>query len=260
MIKKILVGVPVYDGMKYCWDKFISSAKKFSYKNYDILVVDNSEGNEFFEEIKKDKTIKVIKDDTQETRKQLRLISSENKIIDYAVKNNYDYILKLDSDVIPPRNVIEELLSCKKDVVSALAVSYFNIQGQNKQMPICWKNFTKEEFDEMKKLNILKSNIKSEKDIRRFLTKEEVKSGELLEVCVPFNGCILIKTDILKDKQIRYGLLNDSNKTSDDIYFFSKLREKGFKLFCYPKLACEHMVWGKYKKEDGKYKNPLMGE
>ena len=125
MNPKILVASPTYKGMKYCIDKFIKQIKNLTSPDYDILIVDNSEDDAFFNELKKYQ-IKVIKDNCQK-EKIHKLINSRNIIIDYALKNNYDYIFMMDCDVIPPENIIEELLKCNKDIVSGLYFNYFMV-------------------------------------------------------------------------------------------------------------------------------------
>ena len=40
---RILVGAPVSDMYRYCQEEFLTAIKSFSYDNYDILLIDNSE-------------------------------------------------------------------------------------------------------------------------------------------------------------------------------------------------------------------------
>lgn len=258
---KILVASPTYNKMKYCQDKFLSSIKNLSYLYYEILIVDNSRDNEYFEELKKQSGINVIKDDTTETKNIKRLISSRNKILDYAIKNNFDYVLMIDSDVIPPRNIIEELLMCKKDIVSGLYSGNFVVSGKVEFLPVAFKSLTKEEFENIKKQIILPDFIKSHADIRRHITKQEADSGELLEVLIPSSGCMLISRKVFE--KVRYGLIDTAEmgniKSGDDIYFILEARKLGFNAYCNTKLKCEHLIEGKYDKdEDGVYEHPMF--
>ena len=160
-MEKILVATPISSHAKYCFKKFIENTRLIDYPNYDILIVDNSRENDFFEELKNEKEIIVLKDDTQEEKNKLRLISSRNKIIEYALENNYDYILMLDSDVIVPKNIIKELLNNNKEIVSGLYYNYFKIDGQIKYRPVCWCDITDEEFEDIKKQLNLSNIVKS---------------------------------------------------------------------------------------------------
>lgn len=49
---KILVGTPIYEGMAYCFKEFIEEISKIDYPNYDVLLVDNSRTQTFFNELK----------------------------------------------------------------------------------------------------------------------------------------------------------------------------------------------------------------
>lgn len=289
-MKKILVACPIYSGMNYCFKEFIDAVKKIDYENYDILLMDNSRENDFFDKISEEKGIKILKDETQEEKNKLRLISSRNKIINYALENNckkfqkenfntpdkevspfgvlfekdevskrtYDYILMLDADVIVPSNIIKELLEDDKDIVSGLYYNHFKIDGQIKYRPVCWCDLTDEEFEDIKKQLNLPSIVKSSVDLRRFMTQEESESNELIKVKIASAGCMLIKRKVFSE--IKYGLLTVPEKysTGDDIYFFTKAREKDFEIFCNTKIKCKHLTYGKYKKdEEGNLINPL---
>ena len=80
---KILVGCPTYEGFGYCLDIFLERAKELTYPNYEILIADNSEGEEYFNRIK-EKGVNVIKaprfKDIFET-----VAHSRNMIIDFTM-------------------------------------------------------------------------------------------------------------------------------------------------------------------------------
>ena len=255
---KVLVGSPLFDGMRYCIKEFLSTMKSLTYNNYDILLVDNSKTDDFFNELKKEKGIKVIKDNTQETKNIRRLVSSRNKILQYALENNYDFVLMMDTDVISPKNIIEELISCKKEIVSGLYFNYFTSSGKIKLLPVVWNLITAEEFKEIKKKINFGSLVKSNRDLRRHLIPEEYESNRLLGVKYPSAGCMLLTKNVFE--KIRYGLLETPNNlsTTDDIYFFDKAHELGFECFCYTKIKCNHLTEGKYLKDkDGNLIHPL---
>ena len=106
MNPKILVGIPVYYCIEYCINDLLDRLRNLEYDNYDLLVIDNSKTNDFFEKLKKEKEIILIKDNINEEKNKLRLISSRNKILDYALEKDYEYVLMIDADVMPPKNII----------------------------------------------------------------------------------------------------------------------------------------------------------
>ncbi len=259
---KILVGAPCYYAMDYCIKEFIESLQELDYDNYDILIVDNSRGNEFFDKLEKDfdqEKIILIKDDTSEEINKLRLVSSRNIILNYALENNYDYVLMMDSDVIAPKTIIKDLLENNKDIVSGIYNNYFVIDGEQKLRPVAWCYITPEEFEAISKKTNFPPSVKSHKDLRRHLTEEEVKSGKLIRVKFPSAGCMLLKRRVFE--KIKYGLLDlpGGKKSGDDIYFCTKAEEEGFEVYCNTKVKCEHLIFGKfYKDKDGNLRNPLF--
>jgi GT2 family glycosyltransferase len=239
---KVLVGCPTYEGFSYCLDRFIGRIKELTYTNYDFLIVDNSEGNDYYNKIK-DKGINIIKaprfKDMFET-----VAHSRNIIINFALNNNYDYLLNLDQDVMPPVNIIEELIGCDKDIVSGVYHGLFRTSTGMKKLPVAYADISKEEFEEMQKISPLPPFIRSHEDIRRNLTQEEVSKDRILEVRIPSNGCMLIKRNVLQNKEIRYGMIDMANKvgkTTDEILFCEKAKEQGFKLYIYTKIRCKHI-------------------
>ena len=96
----------------------ISIWKLPSYKYFDLVLVDNSESNDYYNKLKK-LDVKVIKDNYQEGAKD-RVISSRNKLREYFLQNDYDYLLSLEQDVVPPKDVIEKLVKHDKDICSGL--------------------------------------------------------------------------------------------------------------------------------------------
>jgi hypothetical protein len=248
---KILVASPTYEGMNYCLDEFITAVKSVSYPLFNILLVDNSRDENFSNKLKKIDGIRVIHDATPEQKNMFRLISSRNIILDYAISNNYDYLLMLDGDVIVPSNILSGLLAHKVEVVSGLYFNIFPVNGQESLRPVCWMGVDDTVFQEAKK-KFPSEQIINKDDIRRFITPQEVEIGALLDVLHPSAGCLLLSRRTFSCGA-RYGLLNvpQGTRTSDDIYFIKQLREKGFKIYCDPSLVCKHRIEGKYS--DGKH-------
>lgn len=253
----VLVGAPIFDGMKYCLKEFLDGVRNLSYGNYEVLLVDNSRTNEFFEELKKESGVTVLKDDTNEELPIKRLVSSRNKILEYAIENGYDYVFMLDSDVIAPQNAIEGLLECEKDIVSGLYWNNFMSSGVMKWLPVVWMQITKEEFEIIRqKMNF--AGASSFKDLQRHMTQKEAESGKLFEVLYPSAGCMLLDKKVFRE--IRYGVPEAPSGQigTDDIYFVQKAREAGFVPYCHTGFLCEHLVKGKYKKDEkGNLVHPL---
>lgn len=235
--------------MEYCLSQFINKLKEIDFENFDIVLFDNSRTKEFYEKIKDTPGIKVIYDDTSENLNMFRLISSRNKILDYAINENYDYLLMMDCDVMVPKNILEKLLSHKKEVISGIYLNNFSKNGRTETAPVCWKKITGNEIKLYKKAYPLIPNLNW---ISRRLTMDEINTGNLLEVSVPSAGCCLLSRKAFTSGAI-YGILPihrkliETNSVTDDIQFFKQLRDNyRFKIYCDSSIRCGHNVKGKY--------------
>lgn len=256
---KVLVASPVYDKIKYCIKEFIESILTFDYPDYDILLIDNSRDKEFLNflrnEFKNDK-IRIIYDDTNEEKNLFRLISSRNKILDYAIHNNYDYLFMLDSDVIAPKETIKQLIGHNKDIVSGIYYNNFYVSGKLLWLPVNWRFFTEEEYEEIKRRGLFRNIInRFDLKLKRFTTEEEIKEGKLIEVAVPSAGCMMLSKKAFENAV--YGSSKEYH--GDDIFFIAKAREKGINSYTDAKILCKHLISAeKYEKdENGNLIHPL---
>jgi hypothetical protein len=153
----------------------------------------------------------------------------------------------LDSDIIVKPNVLQKLLSHNKDIVSGLYFNYFNFSGEIVLLPVCYVSPTEEEFEKLKKGGRLPPGAKTKESIKRHLNKQDVEGKELLEVHTPSAGCLLVSKNVLHSGA-RYGseIVGEGETTSDEIYFFNRLREKGFKFYCDPSVLCKHLTQEKF--------------
>src|SRR3989344_6466165 len=131
MNQKILVGCPTADFKEYCLDAYIDGIKNLKFANFDLIVVDNSKTNKYFETLKKKITkeiipnankIEIIKDEFKEHARD-RIVSSRNIIRQKVLDGKYDYFLSLEQDIVPSKDIIEKLLSPNKKIITAV---YFN--------------------------------------------------------------------------------------------------------------------------------------
>lgn len=256
---KILVGAPTYNIMEYCEKEFLESIKNFDYENYDILLVDNSNEEDYFNHLKEIKDIKVLRVIEGENNLQ-KIVNSRNKILEYALKNNYDYVFMLDSDVICPREILKKLVKANKDIISGLYFGMFNVNGRLKKETVAYKILTEEEFKELKEKYNLPEYIKSRFDVKGHLTKEEIKNNKIIKVDFPCPGCMLIKKKVFE--KIKYFILDTSKynhiKTGDEIGFFMKVNKEGFECFCDTSLFCNHLIEGKFRIDEKGIKHHPM--
>ncbi len=233
---KVLVGCPTSNHKEYCLKEYVEGLKKLTYSNFDVLIVDNSETEEYFNKLK-ESGFSVKRIDYVAGAKE-RIVKARNVIVDKLLNGNYDYFLSLEQDVIPPVDVIQRFLKCKKEVVSGIYFKEFDcelIKGGLRKKIIMPMAFVDED--------VKKSLIKQ-------LTFADVKEDKLMDISSCGLGCILIHKDVfLKGVRFRY---EKEKKPFDDVWFCKDVKDKGYDLYLDTSVKCKHLTkgmdWNKIKK------------
>lgn len=219
-MKKVLVAAPVCEWYLYCWEEFSSRLKELTYQKYDLFFVDNSKGYELFEKIKA-QGLRVRK--TPHMHRIRDMVTRDHNIIrEKVLQEGYDYLLILDQDVIPPKNVIEKLMSHDKDVCSALFFGHHDIGGEVKVMPFAWV-FSKEINDW---------------NNTGYLIDSEIWEPKLLKIAFAGMGCILIKREVLEKVEFRYSKEMDA---WDDRWLGVDVWANGFEFYLDNTVKCKHL-------------------
>jgi len=137
--KKILVGAPTSRLHDYIIDRYIDCINSFTYPNFDVLLIDNSEGQEFYQRLlsltngNKKWTIAHIEPEKNvfET-----LVKGFNMLIEHAIDGGYDYLFIVSTDTLPPAFSIERLMDHDKDIVGFLCHAGFG----ERQFPVVLKD------------------------------------------------------------------------------------------------------------------------
>lgn len=147
------------------------------------------------------------------------IYSARDKLAEMACKENYDYILFVDSDMILPTNTIAKLLSHNKDIVSGL---YFKRRPNYE--PVIYTNV---------KMRLLEPA--SAEPIMDY--------GEgLIEVEGCGMGCCLINTKVFKDiLSTDYSCFEPLPQLGEDFAFCVRARNKGYTIYCDTDLKCGHI-------------------
>jgi len=155
-----------------------------------------------------------------------------NMIINLALEQDCSHILFLDDDVAFPSHILSALLKHDKDIVTAL-----HLRRNHPHQPYI--------FDSADGNGACQQYIPDD------------KTTGLVEIVACGLGCCLIKTDVFKnlvEPWIRLGELTP-DEWCDDIGFFKRVREAGFKIHCDLDLFVGHFapltVWP--GKQDGKW-------
>jgi hypothetical protein len=227
---KILIGCPTYERYRYCvdlWIKQVKEIQEFSKEHQiDYLLADNSPTDDFYNELK-EKNINVIKapyfSDVRE-----RVIYSRNLIREKFLNEGYDFFFSLEQDVIPPKDIIENLLKHNKEIVSA----YYN-----KLVKVGLKdNETGEVKNALIELALVWVQADGEK-IRRANPQEVLNKG-LIKVGGFGIGCVLIKREVLEKIKFEY---KPDKKAFDDMLFCDDAEKAGYGLFLDSNIKVPHL-------------------
>ena len=219
-MKKVLVTAPLCEWYDYCWDEFSNRVKELTYENYDLFFTENSSTNNFFEKVKS-QGFDVIK--TEHLHRIRDMVTRDHNIIrDKVLDGGYDYLLILDQDVIPPRDVIEKLMKHDKDIISGLYFGHHDINGEAKVMPFAWV-FSKEINDW---------------NNTGYLIEKEIWEEQLLKIAFAGMGCILIKREVLEKINFRYLLEMDA---WDDRWLGVDVWANGFEYYLDNSVKCKHL-------------------
>jgi len=115
MKPKILIGTWTYEGKEYILKRFIERVKEFTYDNYEVLFIDNSKTDDYMNKIKSF-GMNCIKSSWNEQSK-IRLTNAQNLMRTKFLEGDYTHLFILEQDLIPPKDIIEQLLAHDKDVV-----------------------------------------------------------------------------------------------------------------------------------------------
>ncbi len=217
MNKKILISVVTYEGKDYVWDKFINNLNNLNHQNYDVLIVDNSKNDDYFSVLQKriNKSNFIIKHVSRGLTSREAHARSLNCIRDYFLENNYDYLLNIESDLLPPRDIIKNLLAHNKLVVGSLYnIGFYN----NNEEPLrpCL-------FNVRKPKGILETyNLPSNEGFAFF-------GNGLVKVHGMGIGCVLIHKQILE--KFKFWFYIDNKIKHSDVLFYMDLRNNGYDVF-----------------------------
>ena len=147
------------------------------------------------------------------------ITQNRNKIVqDFLSKPQYDYLIMLDSDNVPPANLLD-LVDYQKDIIGSL---YFGYQ-RNMIVPF-----------------VLERN----KDGLYTIIELKGKRG-LIECDAIGTGIIIIKREVLEKVKFPFRNTYDADGIKLfglDIHFCQQAKELGFKVFCHLDYISSHWV------------------
>lgn len=110
---KILVACSTNVVKAYSLQRWIDNVKKFTYPNFDILIVDTSETDEYIKQYYGQVPIERLS--TFYPQESRRMCEGMEHIRQYFLKRDYKWWFSVESDIVPPSNAIELLLEWGRD-------------------------------------------------------------------------------------------------------------------------------------------------
>lgn len=131
LFQKVLVGAPVNQNKEYCRERYIETVKSLTYPYYDVYCCDNSADNQYHARNFVMCGINCDWVNPHGKRNVQYVLESQQAVVNKALTGNYDYLLFLEEDIVPPSNIIEQLISYNKPFVTA---RYFVRSGTDSQL------------------------------------------------------------------------------------------------------------------------------
>lgn len=149
----------------------------------------------------------------------ISVTASRRKIAHHFLNSAFDALLFLDDDVVPPDDVLQQLVNVNKPIVSA---SYpIHVNGVIKSCA-CTQHWSVSD------------------NTWQYFTLDEVGIKEVAGCGL---GCCLIKKEVFKKVGIDFSLIYKGGDlvTGEDLDFCNRVRKAGFKIYCNFNASCEHV-------------------
>ncbi len=213
---KVLIGIVTYGKQRYCLDEFLLCLSRQTVKADVLFVVNN--GESAYASLIKSKGFAAVEDPKTASTRIEKIVNGRNYIRDHALKNNYDYLLFLDSDVLIHPRALEALLATKYDVVAGIYLNVFHFDNKPVIAPVLFKDIGNGEC--------------------QLYTYEGAAKQQVLEIGAAGLGCALISKKVLE--AVPFRTFNNSSTGGEDMAFFVDARAKGFKTVANTFVKCLH--------------------
>lgn len=236
---KVLISAPTANVKDYCFDAWIENIMQFKYPNFEVKVFDNSldEGKaslarnvRFLNAYGKQNTKfqSIYSNITSEQSLIERMCISHNDCRDEFLNGDYTHMLHLETDVVPPHDIIERLMEHNKSVIGAV---YYRNEGQWRQPMIQQRIYRAPK-------NVIAINVNANEE--PFFLDGTVKG-----VASAGLGCVLIKREVLE--KIKFRFVAGENLHPDCFFNEDCFRNK-INTFVDTSIICRHdnKAWGYY--------------
>jgi hypothetical protein len=237
---RVLVASPTASAKKYCFQEWLDNVMAFDYPNFNVVLFDNTNDDGVFTQYMNEAHKEMYNSGKFIAVNSLKLNNSpavnviekmcvsHNDCRKYALFHNYDYLLHLESDVFPDKDVIQRLIFNKKNVVGGV---YYRDEGLYRKPML-------QRFLEPMPKHIQSVNFDRKEDFC-FL------DGKLKQVSHVGLGCVLIENKVLKKIPFRF---EKGVEMHPDTFFAEDCLRNGIAIYADTSIICRHdnQEWGTY--------------
>jgi len=222
MIKNSKVAIIIVNWKKYNMTaNCIESVIKCNYPNYEIILVDNESDASKVSIFKSRKNVKTILNSKNEG-----FSKANNQAIEYALKNNFDYILLLNNDTVIKSNLIDILIKTLQ------AKKVYAVQ------PLILNHKRKKIWSGGGKINYFFGTFSSSKKLCNSFKLIEWFTG----CCCLFDSKLFIDIGKFDERFFAY---------YEDVDFSLRMKKNGYKIGFTPQTELIHMESASSKLERG---------
>lgn len=118
---RVLVGITTYDQKDYMLPKCYKAVREFDYPkdSYDVMIVDNTDDKGRYMRKMKRRGWPWVERVSRGANSRVALTKSQNLIRARFLEGDYDYLLLVESDLLPPPDSIKRLMAYGKPVVGS---------------------------------------------------------------------------------------------------------------------------------------------
>jgi len=249
--KRVLVLIPTNEDKKYCVGKFLTHLKKIqtSGKDFeaDFLFTDDSRDKAYHEESFARFGYEIIRvGDTVDKFAQGKSVEIRQCLCnarsllrqEFRKRTKYTHALYLDSDILPPLDVIPRLLEWNKDIVSGLYWQKSvreNVNGKEfvDDSPVCFK-YQDVETCEMGLANLGSTLVPEEIRPSRLLGD----LGDYVQITAIGTGCLMLSRKAMEDNwAFRWDV---TTKATEDMHFSIDIKKLGYPIYADSHVLCRH--------------------
>lgn len=257
VLPKVLLACPTSQRHEHIIDEWLENINNFHYP-VDVLLVDTTpETDEYFKKLKtktaQGRPINLIRFPWDYSNHIVQhLAYAREKVREFFLADDYEFLMSLDDDVFMPIWGIERLMSYNKDCVGF----YYHIYPEEQRVPLVMKSgeiimgkgLEFYSFDEIEVYkNFIERLAKNQlSDNEKLFVSHIVKDKYFPQLMNPYAvglGCLLIKRAVLEAVSFK---THETFIFGEDLWWFNEARDKRFDFWLDCRTRCVHKntEWG----------------